>query len=70
MTLVYKLPLENFEETALPERLAMVEDSHTMRGLPFRGIAAAVELHCGAVKGQVADGDACSNRGSRATPSP
>lgn len=50
MTLVFKLPLENFEETALPERLAMVEDSHTIRGLPFRGIATAVELHCGMPK--------------------
>ncbi len=47
MTLVFKLPLENFEETALTERLAMVEDSHSIRGLPFRGLAAAIEQHCG-----------------------
>ncbi|MFV8751884.1 TIGR02265 family protein [Nannocystaceae bacterium ST9] len=50
MTLVFKLPLENFEETALLERLAMVEDSHTMRGLPFRGLAAALRAHCGPAK--------------------
>ena len=50
MTLVFKLPLENFEETALPERLAMVEDSHTVRGLPFRGLAVAIKNHCGAAK--------------------
>lgn len=50
MTLVFKLPLENFEETALPERLAMVEDSHTIRGIPFRGLASAVVTHCGLAK--------------------
>jgi len=45
--LANKLNLRNFEQRSIRERIELVEDHHTIRGTPFRGVVNALDKYCG-----------------------